>query len=88
MRELKEETGVFLKHFMYKRQNEKIVIKKGKQQHHYFVIDVAVPPLVSIDNYEITDYRWATLDWICNKKVSYFTAELLTVLKDLEMKEP
>ena len=53
MRELKEETGVFLKHFMYKRQNEKIVIKKGKQQHHYFVIDVAVPPLVSIDNYEI-----------------------------------
>lgn len=83
LRELKEETGVVL-NINQSHKMKKINIKRGKHHHYYFIIDLPTPPFVNIDNREIVDYRWATLDWISSRHVSYFTENVIEKLRELE----
>jgi 8-oxo-dGTP pyrophosphatase MutT (NUDIX family) len=82
LRELREETGIHLN--MSFNKNKKLSIKRGKHHHYYFIIDLPTPPFVNIDNKEIIDYRWATLDWISSRNVSYFTENVLENLRAME----
>ena len=83
LRELKEETGIVLNN-TYNHKIQKLSIKRGKHHHYYFIIYLLTPPFVNIDNKEIIDYRWATLDWISSRNVSYFTENVLENLRALE----
>lgn len=83
LRELREETGIILNTFPYHKV-KKINIKRGKHHHYYFLIDLPTPPFVNIDNREIVDYRWATLDWLSSRNVSFFTENVIDKLRLLE----
>jgi 8-oxo-dGTP pyrophosphatase MutT (NUDIX family) len=78
-RELFEETGIKITpdELSYKKMFH---IKRGKHHHYYFVKHVDEKPLVFVDGYEVTDYKWCSLEEISSKKVSYFTEQLIKKL--------
>jgi 8-oxo-dGTP pyrophosphatase MutT (NUDIX family) len=77
-RELKEETGVYVDS---RELSDLIHIRRGKHHHFYFFKSVSNPPLVTIDNYEIADSAWLTLEQLAQLPVSFFTEQILRRLK-------
>lgn len=75
-RELFEETGVYLLPYMLNFKNM-ITVKRGNQKHNYFMVKTPVFPNVNIDGYEITNYKWMTLEELKSQNVSFFTEQLL-----------
>lgn len=75
-RELLEETGIRLYPYLLDANNS-IHIKRGKHHHYYFLKTISKKPDVCIDNYEIIDYNWMTLEELSGLKTSYFTEQVL-----------
>ena len=75
-RELFEETGITIyPHQLY--NEDTILIKRGKHKHYYFLKYISTKPTVFVDNYEISDYKWMTIDELSFQKTSYFTGQII-----------
>lgn len=82
-RELFEETGIYI-YSSHLNINNMIHIKRGKHHHYYFLVNLNFYPSVSIDNYEITDYKWMSLDELEKVKTSFFTEQVVRRLQRLQ----
>jgi 8-oxo-dGTP pyrophosphatase MutT (NUDIX family) len=71
-RELKEETGVDLNP-QYLNNRNIILTKRGTNSHCYYFLKISKLPKVQIDNDEISDYRWMTLEELLALNTSFFT---------------
>jgi 8-oxo-dGTP pyrophosphatase MutT (NUDIX family) len=83
-RELFEETGIQIDPHILNPRNV-IYTRRGKNSHCYYIVDVKVPPPVNIDNYEISDYRWMTLEEILHQPVSFFTRRTVERLQHIKL---
>jgi bis(5'-nucleosidyl)-tetraphosphatase len=84
LRELNEETGIILENGKFEQRYEKIFIKKNKHNHSYFLFDINYIPTINIDNYEVTNYKWGSLNWLKKQPISFFTNKLIETLEILE----
>lgn len=79
-RELKEETDVDLREDEI-NESDSIHIKRGKHHHFYYFKTLNYIPEVKIDQDEIDDYSWFSLDELSKHNISFFTEQVLRRIK-------
>lgn len=80
-RELLEETGIKISHSELSTHNM-IHVKRGKHHHYYFIKEITHKPVVTVDNSEITGYKWMTINELKNCDISYFTEQVVKKICD------